>query len=177
MNHESIIINDQMRLIQLKPDQADILFELTDQNRDYLGQFLPWPPYVKTVDDSRKHIEETIQKRASGSSYTYGIEVEGKIAGDISIRHLDESEKTPEIGYWMVPEFAGKGLMTKAVQGLTEYSFRALGLDRIIIRAELANIGSNRVAEKAGYQRTGEDNEHGKKLIVWSASAPDNELY
>jgi ribosomal-protein-serine acetyltransferase len=129
MSHESIPIDEHVRLIQLQPEQADRLFELTDQNREYLGQFLPWPPYVKSVDDSKKHIEETIQKRIEDSSYTYGIEVDGVIAGDVSIRNLNEAEKTPEIGYWMAPDYAGKGLMTKAVQGLTAYGLDSLGLE------------------------------------------------
>lgn len=167
-----VSIDEYMKLIQLQPDQADQIFELTDQNREYLGQFLPWPPYVKSVDDSRKHIEETIQKRIEGISYTYGIEVDGIIAGDVSIRNLNEAEKTPEIGYWMAPDYAGKGLMTKAVQALTDYGLKSLGLEKIIIRADPANIGSNKVAEKAGYTQVGKDIEHGKALNVWSISKP-----
>lgn len=171
MSHELITIDEHMKLIQLLPEQADRLFELTDKNREYLGEFLSWPPYVKTVDDSRKHIEETIQKRTEGVSYTYGVEVDGVIVGDTSIRNLNEVEKTPEIGYWMAPDYAGRGLMTKAVQALTDYGLRSLGLEKINIRAEPKNIGSNKVAEKAGYTQVGKDIEHDKILNVWSISS------
>ena len=60
-------------------------------------------PYVQTVDGSKKHIEETIQKRAEGAAYTYGIEVHSVVAGDISIRNLKDDSKLPEIGYCMIP--------------------------------------------------------------------------
>lgn len=172
MSHELLTIDEHMKLVQLQPEQADILFELTDRNREYLGQFLPWPAHVKSVEDSRKHIEETIQKRIENSSYTYGIEVDGVIAGDISIRNLNEAEKTPEIGYWMSPIYAGKGLMTKSVQALTDYGLGSLGLEKIVIRAEPTNVGSNKVAEKAGYIQEGKDIEHDKTLNVWSISNP-----
>ena len=170
MSHESIPIDEHMKLVQLKPEQADRLFELTDQNREYLGEFLPWPPYVKSVDDSRKHIEETIQKRRDNLAYTYSIEVDGVIAGDISIRNLTEVEKKPEIGYWMSPDYAGKGLMTKAVRALTDYGLQSLALEKIIIRADPMNIGSNKVAEKAGYNQVGVDTSNDKILNVWSIS-------
>ena len=151
MSHEFVNVDEHMRLVQLQPEQADRLFELTDQNREYLGEFLPWPPFVKSVDDSRKHIEETIQLRVDNRAYTYGIEVDGVIAGDVSIRNLNETEKIPEIGYWMSADYAGKGLMTKAVRALTNYGLQSLALEKIIIRADPANVGSNKIAEKAGY--------------------------
>lgn len=170
MSHELVTIDEHIKLVQLQPEQADRLFELTDQNREYLGQFLPWPSYVKSVDDSRKHIVETIQKRREDISYTYGIEVDGIIVGDVSIRNLNEAEKTPEIGYWIASDYAGKGLTTKAVRALTEYSLQTVGLEEIIIRADPMNIGSNKVAEKVGYTRVGIDTEDDKTLNVWSVS-------
>jgi ribosomal-protein-serine acetyltransferase len=168
MSYETIPVDEQTRLVQLQTDQADTLFELTDKNRVYLGEFLPWPPFVKTVDDSRKHIEETLEKRAQNSAYTYGIEYDGEIVGDISIRNLTDAEKPPEIGYWMSPDYAGKGLTTKSVQALTRLGLESLGLGKIVIKANPLNIASNKVAEKAGYTQTGDVNEDGELLNVWT---------
>jgi ribosomal-protein-serine acetyltransferase len=168
MNHELIAVDRHMSLVQILPEQADQLFELTDKNRKYLGEFLPWPQYVKSADDSREHILKTLQDRADAITYTYGIEVDGVIAGDISLRNMNTKEKIPEIGYWMSLDYAGKGLMTKAVSALTDYGLRSLDLEKIIIRADPANIASNRVAEKAGYSHIGEEVQDGKTLNVWS---------
>lgn len=168
MSYESIPVNDEVRLVQLQLNQADRLFELTDTNRDYLGKFLPWPPFVKTVDDSRKHIQETLEKRAQDATYTYGIEYKGEVVGDISIRNLNNTEKAPEIGYWISPHYAGKGLTTKSVQALTNLGLETLGLKKIVIRAEPQNVASNKVAEKAGYVQIGTETENDKHLNVWA---------
>jgi ribosomal-protein-serine acetyltransferase len=120
MSYENIEVDKKTRLVQLRPNQADRLFELTDKNREYLGKFLHWPPFVKTVDDSRKHIEETLKKRSQNITYTYGIEYNSEIVGDISLMDLNNTRKPPEIGYWISPDFAGRGLTTKSVVTLTK---------------------------------------------------------
>lgn len=168
MSYENIQVDEELRLVQLQPDQAGRLFELTDSNREYLGEFLPWPPFVKSADDSRKHIEETLEKRAQDVAYTYGIEYNGKIVGDISLRNLNDIQKAPEIGYWISPDYAGKGLTTKSVQALTNLSLETLGLNKIVIRADPKNGASNKVAEKAGYVQVGTETENEKYLNVWA---------
>lgn len=169
MAYEEIKINDTIRLIQLQPEHADRLFELTDTNREYLGEFLPWVPYVQTVDDSRNHILETLDNRAHNQTYTYGIEVDGEIVGDISLRNLQpDATDRVEIGYWMTKECAGKGITTLATRALSDFGVNILGLKKITIRAEPDNVGSNKVAEKAGYTFTGQvDDEKYKRLNIW----------
>ena len=167
MSYEDIPVDEEVRLVQLQPDQADRLFELTDNNREYLGEFLPWPLHVKSVDDSRKHIEETLEKRAQDTGYTYGIEYKGEIVGDISLRNLNDTQKAPEIGYWISPDYAGKGLTTKSVQALTDLGLGSLGLGKIVIRANPENGASNKVAEKAGYTQVGTETDNDEPLNVW----------
>ncbi len=168
MSFEHIPIDEQLNLIQLQPDQAEKLFELTDNNRDYLGEFLPWAPEVKEIKDSRVHIEETIVNRESNTTYTYGIEYEGEIVGDISLRNMNSASRPPEIGYWIAANYAGKGLTTRAVQALTNLGIETLQLSKIIIRANPDNLASNRVAEKAGYRLVDHEVENGENLNVWS---------
>ena len=168
MRYETVEVEGNLRLVQVRPDQADRLFELTDNNREYLGRFLPWVPYVKTVEDSQKHIAETIENRANGKIYTYGIEYDGEIVGDISLRNLQDESQAPEIGYWISPDYSGKGLTTKAVRALTDLAIGKMGLHKIAIRANPENIASNKVAEKAGYTLVGHEVEHDEPLNVWA---------
>ena len=169
MNYLEITINNTLRLIQLQPEQAGELFQLTDDNREYLGEFLPWVPHVTTVADSLAHIQETLEARASGTIFTYGIELNGEIVGTISLRNIQpDSPKEIEIGYWVSKDCAGKGIATTATQALTDFGVRVLGLASIAIRAHAQNIGSNKVAEKSGYVFEGEiDDEVYGKLNLW----------
>ncbi|MFF5085238.1 GNAT family N-acetyltransferase [Actinoplanes sp. NPDC000266] len=57
-----------------------------------------------------------------------------------------------QIGYWMDPKARGRGLATAAVRALCGWGFGPLGLGLIEWRAEVGNVASRRVAEKAGFR-------------------------
>ncbi|MCK2219557.1 GNAT family N-acetyltransferase [Actinomadura sp. ATCC 31491] len=58
---------------------------------------------------------------------------------------------TAEIGYWVDPKARGRGVATDAVRAVCRWAFRAHGLELIEWRAEVGNLASRRVAEKAGF--------------------------
>jgi RimJ/RimL family protein N-acetyltransferase len=57
-----------------------------------------------------------------------------------------------QIGYWMDPAARGRGVATGAVRALCGWAFDVLGLGLIEWRAEVGNVASRRVAEKAGFR-------------------------
>ena len=57
-----------------------------------------------------------------------------------------------QIGYWMDPSARGRGIATAAVRALCGWGFDVLGLGLIEWRAEVGNLASRRVAEKAGFR-------------------------
>ena len=67
--------------------------------------------------------------------------------------HLDEQQG--EIGYVLSPAGRGRGVATRAVSLLTDWGFHGLGLQRIELRIDARNRASERVAERAGYEREG----------------------
>ena len=59
------------------------------------------------------------------------------------------------VGYWLLPEARGRGYATRAVRLLAEWGIRALGFARVELWATRENDASQRVAERAGFQREG----------------------
>lgn len=57
-----------------------------------------------------------------------------------------------QIGYWMDPAARGRGVATSSVRALCGWAFDRLGLELIEWRAEVGNVASRRVAEKAGFR-------------------------
>jgi len=164
--YPEIEIDSSLQLKQLDVSQADYLFELTEQDREYLSKWLPWPKYTHSSDDSKNFIESIAEKRKNGEEYGFGIEFKGKLVGHISLMHL-KGEKEPEIGYWIASNSAGNGLTTKSVIALTQFGLNTLGLKKIIIRAHPDNIGSNKVAEKAGYKYGYQGEDEDGPLNIW----------
>jgi ribosomal-protein-serine acetyltransferase len=176
MPYGELPVDGDMSLRQLDSSEADILYTLVDQNRDYLRHWLPWVDHNKTPADSETFINETIRKRQEGSEYGYAIIFDGKPVGHISLMHVTDG-KDPEIGYWISSEVAGKGITTRAAGALTDFGFHTLGLDKIVIKAEPDNIASNKVAEKLNYELEGVAiSEHTDRPVnVW-AKLPDEPL-
>jgi RimJ/RimL family protein N-acetyltransferase len=68
---------------------------------------------------------------------------------------LELEARQAELGYMILPAARGRGAATRALALLTRWCFDALGLERLELRIDPANEGSNRVAERAGYRREG----------------------
>ena len=165
--HSEINIDEQLSLRQVRVDEAGTIFNLIDSERPYMGKFLPWVELTKTVQDTEEFIEQTINERRNGSAYGYGIVYDGNLVGHMSLMHLNDGEK-PEIGCWISSKMSGHGISTKAAGSLTSFAFDELKLDKVLIKAEPENIGSNKIAEKLGYKLTSQERtDDNRTLNVW----------
>ena len=82
-----------------------------------------------------------------------------EIIGQAKVRHyLTEALKTGSghIGYWIAPEFRGKGFGTEALRLVLEYAERIVPEDEFYLRADRSNGASVRIMEKNGGKVIGE---------------------
>src|ERR671912_2081179 len=74
------------------------------------------------------------------------------LVGSSGLQRIDWEVPKFEIGYWCRTGFTGRGYITEAVLGITEFAFDALGARRVEIRCDSRNLPSARVAERAGFE-------------------------
>jgi RimJ/RimL family protein N-acetyltransferase len=60
-----------------------------------------------------------------------------------------------EIGYWCAPWARGRGVMSAAVRLVRNWAFDKLELERLELATDVDNLGSQRVAQAAGFRREG----------------------
>ena len=149
--HLELPVDEHILLRQLQPSDTEALFAVTDANREYLAEWLPWVEGTTSQADSRAFINTMLERRQAGAEYGYGIVVDDRVAGHISLMHLNDG-KEPEIGYWIAEDASGGGRTTAVAQAVSDFGFETLGLPKIIIRADPKNGASNRIAEKLGYR-------------------------
>lgn len=131
------------------------VFELVEKNKEYLRKWLPWVDKTESVEDTTKYLFSQEEEIKEKQTVQYGIYLDEKLIGKLSIMNISTSDKSGEIGYWLSEEFSGKGYMTEAVKLLETEGFENIGLNRIQIKCDIENNASIKVAEKCNYQFEG----------------------
>jgi len=149
MNNQ-IKISTQVSLRRLEIDDADELFELTNINRNYLRQWLPWLDITKSPEDTRTFIQTTISQFEKGLGPQYAIIIQNSIVGIIGFHSIDKSNHIAEIGYWLSEAHQGKGVITDSCKALIKQAFESLNINRIQIPAAEHNKKSRSVPERLG---------------------------
>ena len=137
----------------LRPDDAEELAALYRANRDFLARFEPvrQPEFF-----TREAQRERIAARAGDDFHQSAILDGDAIAGTISVFHVvREALQSGTIGYWVDRERNGRGLATAAVEEVVAYMFGELGLHRAEAATLVENVASQRVLEKAAFERIG----------------------
>jgi RimJ/RimL family protein N-acetyltransferase len=78
----------------------------------------------------------------------------GDVLGGGILHHLDAERGIIEIGYWVLPHARRRGIATRIARLLAEHAFE-LGVERVAAYVNVDNPASERVLERAGYQREG----------------------
>jgi RimJ/RimL family protein N-acetyltransferase len=88
---------------------------------------------------------------------------------------------TGEIGYWVAPWARGRGVATRATHAVAAWALAALGLTRLVWRAEVGNHASRLVAQRLGFRLEGVQRAVARRAgrppaDCWSASLLPGEL-
>lgn len=80
------------------------------------------------------------------------IESEGALIGCIGINQGDfEYHRSGEIGYWLAPEYWGKGIATQAINEIVDYTFKSTNIVRIFGAVFSENLASQALLAKCGF--------------------------
>lgn len=105
--------------------------------------------FVFRVTDSLELIRELpfVIEYLDGSDY--------KFAGVISLHTIRATDHCAEVGYWMEKSMRGKGICSDATKLITDYALRTIGFRRIEAMVDIANTGSQKVLERAEFEKEG----------------------
>jgi len=137
------------------PKYADEIFAVTDANREFLRQWLPWLDGTTSADDTREFIREQLQRFARGEAIHVTIFSGESVAGVAGFNQIDAVNGIGYIGYWLAEEYNGRGIMTRVVSDLISIARDELGLQKVDIRCATENHRSRAIPERLGFTREG----------------------
>ena len=79
----------------------------------------------------------------------------GRLVGTTGLHTVSWHHRRADAGYWTSPEARGHGFAARALRLVVDWGFAEFGLVRIGLYADVENVGSQRVAERAGFEREG----------------------
>lgn len=148
-------LNDRTHLSLTVPQFAEEIFALTNKDRSYLREWLPWLDSTNEVKDTRDFLTSQLKLFAESKALHTTIFYNEKIAGVLAFNVIDEQNKSGHIGYWLGSEFQGKGIMTEAVRELMNVGVEFYDLERFEIRCAVQNEKSRAIPERLGFTNEG----------------------
>lgn len=148
-------LNDEIRLRLLETRHAEELFDLVDANRDHLRSWLPWVDRTQELADVHDFIVGTQYQYAENRGFVTGIWYGTGLVGVVGHNEVNWENRFCRLGYWLAAPFEGKGIMTMACRAITTYSFQDMELNRVDIRAAVANSKSRAIPERLGFKLEG----------------------
>ena len=150
------IQGERISLKKLHVDLADKLFQYVDQDRKRLAQFLPWPNFMKSVNDEIDFINEANEAWKERKGFHFGIfrNSDNEYMGNIGLFSVSWINCSLEMGYWILGKFEGNGYMTEAVRTLEKTLFE-MGFNRLVIRFDPLNKKSGSIPRRLNYVHEG----------------------
>ncbi|HMQ75253.1 MAG TPA: GNAT family N-acetyltransferase [Flavobacteriales bacterium] len=109
----------------------------------------------------------TIEREGTGKWWAIRSTADDTFLGAIGINHIHPEHRRCELGYWLLPEHWGKGIISGAIGQVLHHAFHTLGLHRVVAEVETENPASARVLLKNGFRHEGTLHECERKDGRW----------
>lgn len=148
-------IDTDVVLKEVTINDAAVIFRAVDTHRDYLRTWLPFVDSMKQVSDEEAFLSGVLAVPYENRDLVFKIEKNAVFCGLAGFHFTDKPNHRTEIGYWLLPEFQGNGIMTKCVRHLCLWATAHRDIHRIQIRCAAGNAPSNAIPQRLGFRFEG----------------------
>ena len=111
----------------------------------YLGSHVPWP---YPADGALTYVRDiALPAMRAGTEWNWTIRPKsdpGTLIGVIGLMNQPDNNR----GFWLLPEWRAQGMMSEAVEAVTDFWFEILGQPVLRVPKAVANAGSRRISER-----------------------------
>jgi len=152
-----------IRITEIKTDRF-LLRKVVDSDIENIYKGLSDPEIIKYYGVNFNSLEETEEQmnfyadlEQHGTGIWFAIcSLDNKtFYGAGGLNDLSKEHKKAEIGFWLLSDFWGKGIMTEAMPLICNYGFNELGLHRIEGFVESENTNCKKAMAKLDFQHEG----------------------
>ena len=150
-----ISLSEEFSLTPLELRDAEELFSMTDANRQYLREWLPWLDSIKRIEETRAFIRAAQTQSAQNNGTQLAIRIRDRIVGIVGHHQIDWRNRLTSLGYWIGEEYQGRGVVSAACNALVSHAFDEAQLNRVEIRCAVGNTKSRAIPQRLGFRQEG----------------------
>lgn len=149
------LTTDRLLLRELQLTDAPEIF-LLRSNRE-VNQLIDRAT-ATSIDEAYQFINMIISNQLNKESIMWVITLkdEPKLIGTIVYWNMVKEKDQAEIGYELLPQYHGKGIMHEALLKVIDFGFKTVGLKTILAEPKANNQPSIKLLEKCGFVKTDE---------------------
>lgn len=161
-----ILTTERLILRQLIIDDKQEIFTLRSDNE--INKYLDRKA-ANTIDDARSFINKVNENISKNDSLYWAITFSGKsrLVGTICLFSFSDENDKCEIGYELLTNFQGQGIMKEAVEKVIDYAFNTIGVQKIEAFFHRDNQRSIKLLEKLSFTNSTEPDETDPDLISY----------
>lgn len=175
----SLRMDDDLELRLIEPEHASAMFEVVDANRAHVGRWMPWVELTHSAEVARAFAEQALRDFAERKQLQLSILERGRIVGAAGWVDWKQGSRdgvdygSADIGYWLIAEATGRGIVTRCLKRMLDLAFETYGLYRITIHCEPGNERSAAVPRRLGFTHEGTM----RHVCKWNDRWVDHDLY
>ncbi len=110
-----------------------------------------------TLEDTKEQIKffTDLEENETGIWWAVCSLNDSKFYGAGGLNKLSKEHKKAEIGFWLLTDLWGQGIMTEAMPLICRYGFDKLGLHRIEGLVETENLNCKKALDKLDFKHEG----------------------
>ena len=150
-----LVINDEQEIFTLRSDS---------EINKYLDRQIS-----NTIDDARNFINKVNENINKSDSLYWAITLSDKniLVGTICLFGFSDENYKCEIGYELLTNFQGQGIMKEAVEKVIDYAFNAIKVQKIEAFFHRDNQSSIKLLEKFSFRDSNEPDKTDPELITY----------
>lgn len=154
------------------PSDVQMLANSVTESVDHLRAWTPWAHNEpETIEVKLERLKRFRGMFDLGQDFVYGIFnlEENRLLGGTGL-HTRLGKSELEIGYWIHQDFTNQGLVTESTAALIKVAFEIIGVHRLEIHCDPANLASAAIPRKLGFTHEGTLRAKTAFLDRWSDS-------
>lgn len=145
-----VLETERLLLRRVTPNDVKEVYQLRSdpETMKYIPRTL-----VTSEEEAKNHITMINDKIDCNEGINWAVTLKGdpKLIGFMGHYRIQKENFRSEIGYMLLPEYSGRGIVTEAIKSIVDYGFSAMGLHSVEAVIDPGNIASEKALLKCGF--------------------------